>query len=112
MADLTAIRTAVQSVVSDDELRYQILDFGYKTRRAVTKPASKPKRVKRAGAALGQLGEVVTRAGAKAEAAQRAQRRATLARGGAVLGAVGAIAAAVLSRRSPSNDPSTGGTNV
>lgn len=112
MADLAFIKNAAQAIVSDEGLRDQILDFGYKSRRAVAAPASKPKRVKRVGVALGQLGEVVTRAGAKAEATRRAQRRARMLRGGAVLAAVGAAAAAVLSRRSPTTAPSTGGPNV
>jgi hypothetical protein len=108
MADLTLITRAAQTLADDQDLRKQILSAGRASRRAVLRPAPKPTRIRRAGTAVREIGEVVTRAGAKAEAQRRAQRR-TLVLRGAVVGTAGAVAAAVLTRRG--SNPN-GGPNV
>lgn len=109
MADLTLITRAARTVAADSDLRDQIVDAYQSSRRAVLRPAPKPTRIRRAGAAVQSVGAVVTRAGAKAEAERRARRRTNVLRG-AVLGGAGAVVAAVLTRRGSTNP--NGGPNV
>ncbi len=109
MADLTLITRAARTLADDSDLRDQIVEAYQSSRRAVLRPAPKPTRIMRAGAAVQSVGAVVTRAGAKAEAERRAQRRSSMLRGGVVLGAAGAAVAAVLTRRV--SNPN-GGPNV
>lgn len=94
---LASAMPLAKAVAADDDVRDQL-------RRAVTagrtalRPAPRPTRLRRAGQALREAGDVVTRAGARAEKRRRAQRRRTVLRGGLLAGAAGA-GAVLLGRR-------------
>ena len=94
---LAAAVPLAKAVVADDDVRDQL-------RRAVTagrtalRPAPRPTRLRRAGLALREAGDVITRAGARAEKRRRAQRRKTVLQGGLVAGVAGA-GAVLLNRR-------------
>lgn len=107
MADLTLLTRAVRTVADDTVLRDDIIDAFRSSRRAVLRPAPKPTRLRRAGDAVQSVGAVVTRAGAKAEAQRRAERRTRVLRVAVAGGAVAAAAAAAAFARQSS--PTTNG---
>jgi hypothetical protein len=98
------IARAVRFVIDDEPFREQIMRAGRAGRAAVTRPAPRPTRLRRAGVAVGALGEAITRAGARAEARRRAHRR-SLALRGVVLGGAGTATAIALARRGHSSAP-------
>ena len=89
-----------RSLADDGELRDHLMRAARESRAAALRPAPRETRLKRAGTAVRELGEVVTRAGAKAEAQRRARRRSTFLRA-LVLGGAGTAAAVAFATRNP-----------